>query len=243
VSSVILDVAHRIYNARRERVAIPISAISMVEIADLVVRTDNPDAVRVQAGAVRARTETVTSVDRLAGAEFAAMKTQMVVRAVVRRIFKLAASETGKSLTRPKPADEDKESDVETQAGGGKRVARGGEAERRKKEEEERRRRELEQINSLAWDLVALLWVALEDADTRCWALLPASFQVTRLELAEGEHDVVVQADWRGQPVGTAQTVRVRVRPGRTTFVIAQVPSCQGGPPPLTTAPAAAGAQ
>lgn len=242
VSSAILDIAHRIYNARRERVAIPVNAIAKVEIAGLAVHGDNPSEALVEASGVRQRTEVVTSVDRLAQAEFDCLKTQMVIRAVVRRIFKLATSEYGKSLTK---SDAQKPASPNGQAAGDKRVDRRHEtdAERKKREEEERRQRkqqQRDQVNSVAWDFLALLWVALEDADTRCWGLLPASFQAARLELPEGDHEVVVRAAVNGVAVGAEQKVQVRVRRGRTTFVIAQIPSRAGGPPPATSEPVTA---
>ncbi len=246
VSSIILDFAHRIYNARRERVAIPISAISQVQIADLAVHTDNPSEVHVAVGGERRVTETVTSVEALAKAEFDNLRAQIVIRAVVRRIFKLAASEFAKSQTTDqKDRDQETAQTRDKQAQDGKRVARPGETEeqRKQRQEEERRRRkqeEREQLGSVAWDLIAWLWIALESADTRCWALLPASFQVARLELPEGDHDVVLRACDRGQVVGAEQRVAVRVRAGRSTFVIAQVPSRHGGPAPVTSEPASA---
>lgn len=246
VSSIVLDIAHRIYNARRERVAIPINLIQQVQIAGLVVRPGNPTEVRVEAGSARATTEVVTSVDRLAQAEFDSLRTQMVVRAVVRRLFKLATSEAGKAYTRSKTDDAHqnaKSTDAEQAGSGRKRVdpRQETDAERQRRQEEERRRQKAEerdQISSVVWDLFTLIWVALEDVDTRCWALLPSTFQAARLELPEGEHEVVLRAGGHGQAVGAEQRVRVRVRRGRTTFVIAQVPSHVGGPPPVSSDPA-----
>ncbi|HLU38376.1 MAG TPA: hypothetical protein VK081_03265 [Planctomycetota bacterium] len=235
LSSVVLDAAQRIYNAYRGRVAVPVNLIEQVQIADLVVRHDNPSEVHVAAGPVAAVTETVTSVDRLAEAEFAVLRPQIVLRAVLRRIFKLVTAEVIKQQLIEDDDDRRK---------GGKKVAApvGGEsaAERRRREEEERRKRERrEQLGSLAVDLLTWLWVAAEDADTRCWALLPASFQVARLELPAGVHEVVLRAGDRGRAVGEPQKVAVRVRAGRTTFVIAQVPSRRGGPVPMSSDPAA----
>lgn len=43
-------------------------------------------------------------------------------------------------------------------------------------------------------DLVGILWEASEEADTRCWNLLPGSIQVARLELPAGEHDLNLAA-------------------------------------------------
>jgi hypothetical protein len=236
VSSVILDLAHRIYNARRDRVAVPVNLIKEVQIADLALRQDNPDAVHVAVGGLGAVTQTVTSVDRLAEAEFARLRPRMVIRAVVRRIFKLAAAEVAKAQTTAAAGEAGEE---------GKRIRRPGQretdAERRQREEAEKRERERkqrEQLGSALWDLVALAWIAFEDADTRCWALLPATFQVARFELPEGVHEVALRAGAAGNPMGREQKTQVRVHAGRTTFVIAQVPSRDGGPPPVTSRPA-----
>lgn len=43
-------------------------------------------------------------------------------------------------------------------------------------------------------DLAGILWEASEEADTRCWNLLPGSIQVARLELPAGEHDLTLAA-------------------------------------------------
>jgi len=43
-------------------------------------------------------------------------------------------------------------------------------------------------------DLVGILWEASEEADTRCWNLLPGSIQVARLELPAGEHSLQLSA-------------------------------------------------
>jgi len=43
-------------------------------------------------------------------------------------------------------------------------------------------------------DLAGVLWEASENADTRCWNLLPGSIQVARLELPAGEHDLNLAA-------------------------------------------------
>ncbi len=43
-------------------------------------------------------------------------------------------------------------------------------------------------------DLAGVLWEASEEADTRCWNLLPGSIQVARLELPAGEHDLNLAA-------------------------------------------------
>ena len=69
-------------------------------------------------------------------------------------------------------------------------------------------------LGSLAVDLAV---GATERADLRCWRTLPAEFQITRLHLPPGEYTVrVASTDARYVLPGE----KVRVAPGRTTFVI-----------------------
>ncbi|MEQ8765284.1 MAG: hypothetical protein RL885_15220 [Planctomycetota bacterium] len=82
---------------------------------------------------------------------------------------------------------------------------------------------------------VGAIWTALEAADLRCWGLLPARFQVLRLELPEGEYDIEIRAGSGGVPVGAPQTVRIYVRDGYNTYVAPLLPTTSGGPPPLTS--------
>lgn len=46
----------------------------------------------------------------------------------------------------------------------------------------------------LLLDLVGILWEASEEADTRCWNLLPGTIQVARMELPAGDHDLQLAA-------------------------------------------------
>lgn len=78
------------------------------------------------------------------------------------------------------------------------------------------------------------IWTGVEQADLRCWSLLPATCQAFRAELEPGEYDVVLRASVRGVPTGTPQTIRVRIRPGRNTYVVAMAPTQFGGPAPLS---------
>ncbi len=90
---------------------------------------------------------------------------------------------------------------------------------------------------NLGIDLVGNIWTGLERADTRCWAMLPASFQALRIEVPEGDHTLTLHAALHGRKVGQAQSVRLRVRNGFNTYVISLVPTLRGGPPPLTSEP------
>ncbi len=96
-----------------------------------------------------------------------------------------------------------------------------------------------EPLADIGLSIAGLLWTAFESADLRCWSLLPASFQVLRVEVPAGEHEIAVQAARNGRPTGAAQRVRVDVRDGYNTYVVALVPTLGAGPTPLTSHPAA----
>ena len=84
-------------------------------------------------------------------------------------------------------------------------------------------------LRDLGLSAAGLLWSALEGADLRCWSLLPASFQALRVELPEGEHLISLQAGKKGAPAGAPREVRVNVRDGYNTYVVAIFPSLDGG--------------
>ena len=78
---------------------------------------------------------------------------------------------------------------------------------------------------ALAFDVAGVAWEAAENADTRCWGLLPDSIQVVRMELPAGQHTLALQAvDRQGMPVGKAMRESVTVADGRNTYVVAQAP-------------------
>ena len=83
-----------------------------------------------------------------------------------------------------------------------------------------------------------MIWESMETADTRCWNLLPAEIQVTRLEVPAGEHRLTLQPlsrvyslAHRGYIVsestvrmGNEQSRTIVVEPGRNTYVLANFP-------------------
>lgn len=77
----------------------------------------------------------------------------------------------------------------------------------------------------LAISGIGILWTAIEGADLRCWSLLPARIQAVRIELPEGEHDILLRAGVGGQPAGPPQSIRVLVRDGFNTYVTALSPT------------------
>lgn len=95
------------------------------------------------------------------------------------------------------------------------------------------------QADDSGWGVLAvliagLIWSSAEEADLRCWSLLPASCQALRLELPPGEHDIELRAVSGGTPIGVPQKVRVLVTTGRNSYVLAVTPTERGGPPPLS---------
>ena len=78
---------------------------------------------------------------------------------------------------------------------------------------------------ALAFDLAGVAWEAAENADTRCWGLLPDTIQVLRVELPAGDHTLALQAvDRRGLPVGRCLPCSVSVADGRTSYCFVQAP-------------------
>ena len=74
---------------------------------------------------------------------------------------------------------------------------------------------------ALLFDVAGVAWEAAENADTRCWGLLPDSIQVLRLELPVGTHALALRAvDEAGQAVGVAGLRQVTVEDGRNTYLV-----------------------
>jgi hypothetical protein len=70
-----------------------------------------------------------------------------------------------------------------------------------------------------ALTLAGVVWEASEQADTRCWGLLPAKVQVARLELPAGRHRVSLRPV--GPAVAQAASATVTVTEGRNSYVLA----------------------
>ena len=84
------------------------------------------------------------------------------------------------------------------------------------------------QITSLALNVVGVAWEATESADTRCWGLLPDKIQVLRLELPAGEHQLTLQPlTGNGAALGTSETIRIQVRDGGNSYVLANFPDAK----------------
>ncbi len=72
--------------------------------------------------------------------------------------------------------------------------------------------------------IIGVAWEAAEQADTRCWSLLPDRIQVLRLELPAGTHQLDFAARLRGAHEGKSKPVTVDVVDGKTTFVLSILP-------------------
>jgi hypothetical protein len=69
-------------------------------------------------------------------------------------------------------------------------------------------------------DVGGVVWEATEQADTRCWGLLPDRIQVMRVELPAGEHRVgLYPAAGFGLP--NAHEKMVKITEGRNTYMLA----------------------
>lgn len=81
-------------------------------------------------------------------------------------------------------------------------------------------------LAGLGLDVVGVVWEATENADTRCWSLLPDTIQVLRLELPAGDHQLTLRPLDHGQrPCGSPVTHAVTVADGRNTYLLASFPS------------------
>ncbi len=73
-------------------------------------------------------------------------------------------------------------------------------------------------------DVLGLVWMAAEAADTRCWGLLPDKIQVLRVELPAGDHQITLQPGMSFGPVGSQEHQVVSIANGRNTYVLANFP-------------------
>ena len=81
-------------------------------------------------------------------------------------------------------------------------------------------------LGELAIDAVGVAWEATENADTRCWGLLPNKIQVRRIELSAGTHQLSLRpATASGQPLGETHQTELRIVDGGNAYVLANFPS------------------
>lgn len=79
----------------------------------------------------------------------------------------------------------------------------------------------------LALTLAGIAWEAAENADTRCWGLLPDQIQVLRIELPAGEHQLTLSPSTGHGVAGRSEDVDVRIEDGRNTYLMATIPDTE----------------
>ena len=80
---------------------------------------------------------------------------------------------------------------------------------------------------SLAATVAGIAWEATENADTRCWGLLPDTIQVLRIDLPVGDHDVALRpASHEGEFASSARTT-VTIHDGRNSYLMGTLPASQ----------------
>jgi hypothetical protein len=77
---------------------------------------------------------------------------------------------------------------------------------------------------NLGLEVLGLVWMVSEAADTRCWGLLPGRIQVLRIELPAGDHQVTLQPASHGGPAGAQEHQLVSIANGRNTYLLANFP-------------------
>lgn len=80
---------------------------------------------------------------------------------------------------------------------------------------------------SLGVMAAGVAWEATENADTRCWALLPDTIQVLRVELPVGEHEVMLRPMGQGGELAANARAKVRIIDGRNTYLLGTLPTTQ----------------
>lgn len=90
-------------------------------------------------------------------------------------------------------------------------------------------------LASLGFDAVGIAWEAIEQADTRCWGLLPSSIQVLRVELPAGSHTFGFTPLQMGYGRNATVQEQVSVVDGRNTYVIGWFPDLYTQPRILTS--------
>ncbi len=69
------------------------------------------------------------------------------------------------------------------------------------------------------------VWSGMENADIRCWSLLPREIQVLRLELPVGSHEFTLASlGWSEEVYKTSDPIRMNIRNGKNQYIIAIAP-------------------
>lgn len=82
-------------------------------------------------------------------------------------------------------------------------------------------------LTSLAVMAAGVAWEASEQADLRCWGLLPDTIQVFRVELPAGEHTITLRPSQRQGDFGTPASTKVTIYDGHHSYLLGNLPTSQ----------------
>ena len=181
-----LFVADRILNSVSNRSLPP--TLAPVKVPQVVKLGRIADAVCVRVdGDIQGQTATIADIGTMAVRQQEARQTEIIARAVARRVMKKGAIYAVQELT-----DIDKGSPL-----------------------------------SLAATVAGIAWEATENADTRCWGLLPDVIQVLRIELAVGDHDIGLRPVSQAGEFESSANTTVTINDGRNSYVMGILPAAR----------------
>ncbi len=78
---------------------------------------------------------------------------------------------------------------------------------------------------SLVATVAGIAWEATENADTRCWGLLPDTIQVLRIELPVGDHEIALRPASHGGEFASSARTKVTIHDGRNSYLMGTLPA------------------
>ena len=181
-----LLVADRIVNAFSKRSIPP--TLAPVKVPQVLNFPSIAEAVSVRVdGELKGQTATIVDVGTMAARQQEARYTEVIARAVARRVIKKGAIYAAQAVT-----DVDKGSPL-----------------------------------SLVAMAAGIAWEATENADTRCWGLLPDTIQVLRIELPVGDHEIALRPASHGGEFASSARTQVTILDGRNTYLMGTLPASQ----------------
>ena len=181
-----LLVADRIVNAFSKRSIPP--TLAPVKVPQVLNFPSIAEAVSVRVGGeLKGQTATLVDVGAMAARQQEARYTEVIARAVARRVIKKGAIYAAQAIT-----DVDQSSPL-----------------------------------SLVAMAAGIAWEATENADTRCWGLLPDQIQVLRIELPVGDHEIALRPAAQGGEFASSARTTVSILDGRNTYLMGTLPASQ----------------
>ena len=181
-----LLVADRIVNAFSKRSIPP--TLAPVKVPQVLNFPSIAESVSVRVdGELKGQTATIVDVGTMAARQQEARYTEVIARAVARRVIKKGAIYAAQEVT------------------------------------------DVNQGSALSLVAMAagIAWEATENADTRCWGLLPDTIQVLRIELPVGDHEIALRPASHGGEFASSARTTVTILDGRNTYLMGTLPASQ----------------